>query len=94
MMDGQRLMFKLCADNSDIIHKVSMFCTHLEASITSLLAGARAYYSAYFGQGTGPILLDYVACSGSEATLLQCSYSNTTSDDTHSEDAGAQCQPC
>ena len=94
MMDGHQLMFKLCADNSVIIHKVYMFCTHFEASITSLLAGARAYYSAYFGQGTGPILLDYVACSGSESTLLQCSYRNTTSDDTHSEDAGARCQPC
>ena len=51
------------------------------------------YSSAYFGEGTGPIFMDMVICSGSESRLLSCSYSTTT-DDTHSDDAGVKCLPC
>ena len=56
-----------------------------------LLAGMAAYSSAQFGEGSGPIFMDNVACSGSESRLLDCSYDNIT-DDTHLEDAGVQCQ--
>ena len=42
----------------------------------------------------GPILIDNVACSGSELRLLDCSYNNNTSDDTHAEDVGVHCQLC
>ena len=54
--------------------------------------GAVAYTGAQFGQGTGPIHLDDVGCSGSETVLLQCSYS-ATSNCAHSEDAGVLCHP-
>ena len=52
-----------------------------------------AYNSAYFGQGSGPILLDNVACTGSELTLANCSNLGVgvTRSCYHSEDAGVRC---
>ena len=40
-----------------------------------------------------PILMDLVACTGSEQTLLDCDYDNDAGEDTHAEDAGVQCFP-
>ena len=48
--------------------------------------------SAFYGQGSGPIHLDDVACAGTETNILQCRYDPVTSDCGHSEDAGVQCQ--
>ena len=53
--------------------------------------GAVARTRAYFGQGTAPILLDDVSCSGTESRLVNCRYDSITSDCNHSEDAGATC---
>ena len=53
---------------------------------------AIAYSGAFFGVGSGPILLDNVACTGSEAALINCTYDPITTDCSHFEDAGVQCQ--
>ena len=52
-----------------------------------------AYSSAYFGQGSGPILLDNVTCTGSESTLNNCGHLGVgvIRSCTHSEDAGVRC---
>lgn len=50
------------------------------------------YTNAAFGQGSLPILLDDVSCSGSESTLTSCSYDSNTADCSHAEDAGVKCQ--
>ena len=49
--------------------------------------------SAGFGQGSGPIWLESVTCTGSESTLASCGHLgvNITRSCNHSEDAGVRC---
>ena len=48
---------------------------------------------ARFGQGSDPILLDDVRCTGSESELALCPHSGVgTHDCAHSEDAGVICE--
>ena len=58
-----------------------------------LVAGASAFSFAFFGQGTGPILMDNVQCTGTESRLFDCTHL-TTHNCIHAEDAGARCQGC
>ncbi|XP_038049732.1 uncharacterized protein LOC119723239 [Patiria miniata] len=52
-----------------------------------------ATHNAYFGPGTGDILLGNVSCSGNEDTLMDCSHPPVgTHHCTHMEDAGVICQ--
>ena len=52
-----------------------------------------AYYSAYFGQGSGPIWLDGVTCIGNESGIVECGHLgiNVTRSCYHYEDAGVRC---
>ncbi len=56
-----------------------------------ILSGAQALGRAHFGRGSGPILLDDVGCSGSETSLINCSYDSNTNDCNHFEDASVIC---
>ena len=49
--------------------------------------------SAGFGEGSGPIWLDNVLCTGSEPTVAGCGHFgvNITRNCSHSEDAGVRC---
>ena len=54
---------------------------------------AIAHSNSYFGRGTGSILLDQVACTGTETRLVNCpSNPLGVHDCSHSEDAGVTCQ--
>ena len=47
---------------------------------------------SYFGQGTGPIHLDNVACNGDENYLLNCSHNGVgVHNCAHFEDVGVRC---
>lgn len=46
--------------------------------------------NAYFGQGSGPIQLGDVECTGNETSITNCS-STTVVNCMHSEDAGVRC---
>ena len=52
----------------------------------------QAYTGASHGQGSGPIWMDDVACSGSESHIADCSNSGWENHDcTHSRDASVRC---
>ena len=58
------------------------------------LTGAIVRGQAFFGQGSGSIVLDNVRCTGSEPTLLTCrSNPIGINNCDHSEDVGVICQP-
>ena len=78
----------VCGDNWDI-DAALVVCRQL-----GFCYALNAYRYARYGQGTGPILLDYVNCLGSESSLFSCSHRgvgliNNNCD--HSKDAGVQC---
>ncbi len=52
----------------------------------------RVYRSAYFGQGSGPIIIDELACNGTEVTLAQCPHGGWLSHGcSHANDVGVSC---
>ena len=54
--------------------------------------GAQSFSNAFYGQGSGPIYLDNVQCSGSELDLFDCP-GDTTPSCTQSDAAGVRCNP-
>ena len=71
------------------MHNYHSFCT---------LTGSTPFYNAFFGRGTGPILLDDLLCTGSEARIIDCPRSTSQGIGTydfcpngHGEDAGVRC---
>ena len=56
------------------------------------ISDAIAKTNAYFGRGSGSILLDNVHCTGNEASIFSCSHNSIGSHNCgHSEDAGVIC---
>ncbi|XP_072179349.1 MAM and LDL-receptor class A domain-containing protein 1-like [Diadema setosum] len=76
----------VCDDNWDI-NDAHVICKMLGYS-----SATSAPIWAHFGQGSGPIWMDEVACYGFETDINQCSHNGFGSHDcSHSEDAGVFC---
>ncbi|XP_041614595.1 neurotrypsin isoform X2 [Vulpes lagopus] len=55
---------------------------------------AKAWNQAYFGEGSGPVMLDEVRCTGNELSIEQCPKSAWGEHNCdHKEDAGVSCTP-
>ena len=76
----------VCGDYWDITAS-NVFCRQLG------FTGAFAVRNrAYYGPGSGPILLSEVKCNGKESYIWDCSYSGWNEHEcSHSEDAGVEC---
>ena len=58
-----------------------------------LSVGPLALGEAYFGNGSGDIVLDNVVCRGTESSLLECDTNPLGQHNCdHSEDAGVRCE--
>ena len=51
--------------------------------------GAVPHAAAFFGRGTGSVILDDLVCNGDEDNLMECPRLNNCN---HDEDAGVTCQ--
>ena len=76
----------VCDDRWDITD-ANVVCRQL-----GYIGAISALMNAPFGQGSGPIYYDEVACNGSETRLADCSHLGIGAHNCgHSEDAGVVC---
>ena len=66
-------------------------CSCVNDKCISHYSGVIALPSAHFGEGTGPVLVYNVVCSGTELGLLDCSYSTDTARDRNHSYPGVIC---
>jgi hypothetical protein len=78
----------VCDDSFDS-NDAKVVCRQLDFS------GGSQHQSAYFGQGSGTILMDDVQCTGSEQQLKDCPFASSSTwgshDCGHGEDVGVTC---
>ena len=63
-------------------------------TICCLDSGVTAISDAFFGVGSGPVLLEGLSCIGNETNLLQCTYAGAigSSNCAHILDASVVCE--
>ena len=76
----------VCDDGWDRID-ATVVCRQL-----GFYSSVRAYGSARYGKGTGPIWLSNLSCIGNESSLTECGrFGVGTKNCTHSDDAAVNC---
>ena len=64
-----------------------LFCYN---ALFCLFSDVIAYASAYYGQGTVPVLLDDLRCTNTESRLIDCPHA-AIDNCVHSQDAALSC---
>ncbi|KAI5625087.1 deleted in malignant brain tumors 1 protein-like, partial [Silurus asotus] len=77
--------WKVC-DNSWDLNDAHVVCRQLGCG-----KAVSAHQSAHFGQGSGPIWLDNVQCSGSESDITRCRHNGFGTHNCSHGDAGVTC---
>lgn len=71
---------------------ISFDCVYMSLCVSRGIP--KAWSWAHFGQGSGPIQLDAVQCTGNELSLDECRHSGWEQHNCdHMEDAGVSCNP-
>ena len=76
------------------ICKVAIHAVQCLLLSLTTFAGATPLYNAFFGQGTGPIILDDLLCRSTESRLVDCQHEGIGQFDfcrDHLDDAGLRC---
>lgn len=86
--------FFSCLGLDKIIYRSAIGCI-TSTKIVIFSIGSVFFLNAFFGQGTGQIVLDNVLCYGSEPRIYDCASANGLihSSCGHDDDAGVRCQP-
>ncbi|CAI8023561.1 Scavenger receptor cysteine-rich domain superfamily protein [Geodia barretti] len=78
-------------DNRWNENSTAVACKHLGFSET--VNESRYFSSDKFGKGIGPVLIDYINCTGLEGSLLRCNHFTHASGCSHDSDVGVTCMP-
>ena len=90
MIFGIAMMLWWYVDNLDLLQQVILLTFICFEFVSLFIAGAVALLYAHFGEGTGPIHLDNVHCTGNEESIFDCSHSSYHNCG-HYEDASVRC---
>ena len=76
------------------LYCASLCITSIPYTFLLLSSGSDEALHNIYGEGTGPIVMDFVNCNGSEVRLWECShFTHSYSGCDHTHDAGVRCQP-
>lgn len=74
------------------MHRIDELCSLLLPMLSTFREKAKSFGGALFGEGSGPVWLDYVNCEGSEARIEECEISSWGSSSCdHSHDLSISC---
>ena len=74
---------------------IKMMMTTMMTIIALLLIIGLPRYNAFYGRGTGPLLLDDLICRNTEQRLIDCAHGGIGNTDFcrgHADDAGLDCR--